>query len=66
MLRAIFRTYRSAYAGLPRDVWLLSAMLVVNRAGSMVLPFLSLYLTQVRGLSVVTAGRLLSAAIWRW
>jgi predicted MFS family arabinose efflux permease len=60
MLRTVLRAYRSAYANLPRDIWMLSAILVVNRAGSMVLPFLSLYLTQVRGLPVAAAGRMLS------
>jgi predicted MFS family arabinose efflux permease len=60
MIRTIFRAYRSAYAGLSREVWLLALVLVVNRAGSMVLPFLSLYLTQVRGLPIVAAGRILA------
>lgn len=60
MLRAIARAYRSAYTGLPRDLWVLSAILVVNRAGSMVLPFLSLYFTQVCEMPVAQAGRLLS------
>jgi len=44
---------------LPRDVWLLFFTLLVNRAGTMVLPFLTLFLTGRRGLSVVEAGRLL-------
>jgi len=60
VLRAIARAYRSAYTGLPRDLWVLSAILVVNRAGSMVLPFLSLYFTQVRGMPIAQAGRRLS------
>jgi predicted MFS family arabinose efflux permease len=60
MIRTIARAYRSAYAGLPRELWLLSAVLVVNRAGSMVLPFLSLYLTQVRGLPIAAAGKILA------
>lgn len=60
MIRTIARAYRSAYAGLPRELWLLSLVLTVNRAGSMVLPFLSLYLTQVRGLPIASAGRILA------
>ena len=60
MIRAIANAYRAAYRGLPRDVWLLALTLLVNRAGSMVLPFLSLYLTQARGLPAAAAGRLLS------
>jgi MFS family permease len=57
--RPIVRLYRDAYSGLPRDLWLLAAVTLVNRAGSMVLPFISLYLTQQRGISVVAAGRII-------
>jgi predicted MFS family arabinose efflux permease len=56
VLRRIVRVYRDAYSGLPRDLWLLSLITFVNRSGSMVLPFISLYLTQKRGLSVTAAG----------
>jgi predicted MFS family arabinose efflux permease len=71
MFRSIARTYRAAFSGLPRDVWLLSIVLMVNRAGSMVLPFISLYLTQEKGLDVTTAGAVLSlyglgSAIGSW
>lgn len=60
MLRTIVRTYRSAYSGLSRDLWLLSFVLLVNRAGAMVLPFISLYLTHERGYPVAVAGRVLA------
>jgi MFS family permease len=42
--------------GLPRAVWVLSGALLVNRAGSMILPFLVLYGTRERGLSAEQAG----------
>lgn len=42
--------------GLPREVWILFTATLVNRSGSMVLPFLVLYLTRDRGLSAATAG----------
>ncbi len=35
-------------AGLPREVWLLCASTLVNRLGTMALPFLVLYLTDGR------------------
>ncbi len=41
---------------LPREVWFLSLAILVNRAGTMVLPFLTLYLTVDRGFSPGTAG----------
>jgi predicted MFS family arabinose efflux permease len=55
-LRAMLSAYRAAFAGLPRDVWLLAGALLVNRAGTMVLPFLSLYLTRDLDLSAAKAG----------
>jgi predicted MFS family arabinose efflux permease len=60
LIRTIARTYRAAYSGLPRECWLLFCTLLVNRAGGMVLPFVTLYLTQARGLSVAAAGRILA------
>jgi predicted MFS family arabinose efflux permease len=59
VIRSILRTYRDAFSGLPRDLWLLAFIALVNRAGSMVLPFISLYLTLQRGFSIVGAGRVL-------
>ncbi len=41
---------------LPRPVWLVAASQLVNRAGSMVLSFLVLYLTRERGFSAEQAG----------
>lgn len=60
MIRPIIRVYTSAFSGLPRDVWLLSAVVLINRAGSMVLAFLSLYLKEKFGLTATQAGLLLS------
>ena len=41
---------------LPREVWYLCLAILINRAGTMVLPFLTLYLTLDRKLSPGTAG----------
>ena len=54
--RSLYSAYRAAFAGLPREVWLLAGALLVNRAGTMVLPFLSLYLTRDLGLTAAAAG----------
>ncbi len=43
-------------AGLPRELWVLFVATLVNKAGSMVLPFFVLYLTREAGLSVQTAS----------
>jgi predicted MFS family arabinose efflux permease len=60
MLRALVRSYRDAFSGLPRQVWVLASCLFVNRVGMMVLPFLALYLTDERGYGVDAAGRMVS------
>lgn len=48
-MAAIFRLYYQAYQGLPRVVWLLSSLLLVSNCGSMVLPFLTIYLAKIEG-----------------
>lgn len=59
-MRRVITAYRLSFSGLPRPVWLLAGALLVNRAGTMVLPFLSLYLTRELGFSAVRAGQILS------
>ncbi|HEV2843775.1 MAG TPA: MFS transporter [Thermoanaerobaculia bacterium] len=60
MFRSIANTYREAFSGLSRPVWLLSLATLVNRAGTMVLPFLALYLTQERDFTTAQAGQALA------
>jgi len=59
-LPALRSSLREALGGLPRAYWALWVGLLVNRVGSFVVPFLSLYLTQQRGYSVAEAGGLVS------
>ena len=42
--------------GLPRDVWVLAIATLINRAGTMVLPFLVLYVTRELGFGASQAG----------
>jgi len=46
--------------GLPRDLWILFLTTLINRAGTMVLPFLVLYLTRELGLSISQAGLIMA------
>jgi predicted MFS family arabinose efflux permease len=55
----ILRLYAEAFRGLPPMVWRLSIGLFVNRAGTMVLPFLSLYLVRELGFSTGEASLIL-------
>lgn len=52
--------YVQAYSGLPRRAWILFAVNLVNASGSMVIFFLSLYLTRKIGFSPARAGQTLS------
>ncbi|MEZ0484083.1 MFS transporter [Fibrella aquatica] len=56
----IQQLYRNAYSGLSRPVWLLAGVMLINRSGTMVLPFLSLYLTRHLHYSVEQAGIVLA------
>ncbi len=60
MIQAAARTYLHAFAGLSRETWLLSVIMLINRSGTMVLPFMTLYLTSDKmGYSVSQAGYVL-------
>jgi predicted MFS family arabinose efflux permease len=60
MLAGVVASYREAYSGISRPVWLLSAANLINRSGTMVLPFLALYLTREQGFTAVEAGQALA------
>lgn len=56
------RTFvRVRAGGLPGAFWVLWGGTLVNRLGSMVNPFLSLYLTGIRGVPIGTTGLILAA-----
>ncbi|WP_328972322.1 MFS transporter [Streptomyces sp. NBC_00239] len=59
--RALIDGYADAYRGLRPEVWLLALVMFVNRAGTMVVPFLSLYLTRELGMGAGTVGAVLAA-----
>src|SRR5512137_1223674 len=58
--RFIKNEYAQAYSGLPGRAWILFAVNLINSSGSMVLFFLSLYLTRKLGFSPAKAGAVLS------
>ncbi len=60
MFKKIADVYRQAYSGLPGRAWILFTVNLVNSSGSMVLFFMSLYLTRNLGLSPTRAGAALS------
>lgn len=56
----LLKFYLKAYAGISPPVWMLSVVLLINRSGSMVLPFLSIYLSNELGFSLGQTGIVLS------
>src|SRR5258706_5164158 len=57
MLGRTISLYTNAYSGLSKSTWLLSLVMLVNRSGTMVIPFMTIYLTQPSmGYSIGQAG----------
>ncbi len=55
MLSTTINLYRNAYTGINRRMWLLSVVMFINRSGTMVLPFMTLYCKHI-GYSTRQAG----------
>jgi MFS family permease len=55
MLQASLNLYRNAYSGLSKQMWWLALVMFINRSGTMVIPFLTVYLTS-KGYSIAQAG----------
>lgn len=60
MLLASIQLYRNAYSGLSRQIWWLAFVMFINRSGTMVIPFLTVYLTS-KGYSIAQAGYVMAA-----
>ena len=56
----LFELYKSSFQGLSKDVWYLAVIYLVNRCGEMVIPFMSVYLTQQLGFSKTQTGVVLT------
>jgi len=56
MFSLVIRSYRQSFAGLTPQIWWLSLVLLINRSGTMVAPFLTMYLTQHLHYSLTEAG----------
>lgn len=56
VIKRVLNAYLQSYAGLSRDVWMLSLVMLINRSGAMVVPFLAVYLTQELGFTKFETG----------
>ena len=59
MLRLRDNIYTRSAKGVSKDVWLLALVMFINRSGAMVLPFLSIYLNQELGISLIDCGTIM-------
>lgn len=55
MLSSTINLYRNAYTGVNRRMWLLAVVMLINRSGTMVLPFMTLYCKHI-GYTTKQAG----------
>jgi predicted MFS family arabinose efflux permease len=60
-MRNIWRFFLSSFDGLSKEVWWLALITLINRAGTMVIPFLSLYLKDSLELSLQQIGWIMTA-----
>lgn len=55
-MKTFFNSYLNTYRGIAKEIWFLSIVTFINRAGAMVIPFLSLYLIDQKGFSLPQVG----------
>lgn len=56
MLKSSFQKYINNFKGFSREIWILAIITFINRAGTMVLPFLTRYLKEDLGFSYGQVG----------
>ena len=61
MIKRTIIGYQNSFRGLSKEVWWLALITFINRAGTMVLPFLSLYLTADLKLTLGQVGWIMTA-----
>ncbi len=59
-MKKLLHLYLDSYRGLSKSAWMLSLVMLINRAGAMVIPFLGIYMTQSLHFSLQDTGTVLS------
>lgn len=60
-MKQFWNNYIESYKGLSNPTWILALVMFINQSGSMVLPFLGVYMTTVLNFSFQNVGIVLSA-----
>ncbi|MBB5436815.1 putative MFS family arabinose efflux permease [Pedobacter sp. AK017] len=59
-MKEFFRLYLEAYRGLSTPAWMLALVMLINRSGAMVIPFLGVYMVNHLNFSIEDTGTVLS------
>jgi len=60
-MKTLFKNYINTFRGLSQEVWWLALITLINRAGTMVIPFLTLYLRESLNFTLGDVGWIMSA-----
>ena len=60
-MKSVISLYKNAFGGLSPAAWMLALVIFINRSGTMVIPFLSVYLTSSLGFTLVETGWVMGA-----
>lgn len=60
MLAYTIQLYKNAYSGLSKNSWYLCIVMLINRSGTMVVPFMSIYCIQQLHFSIIQAGTVMA------
>lgn len=60
-MKKLYSNYLNTFKGLSKEVWWLALITFINRSGTMVIPFLSLYLTESLHYTLENVGWIMSA-----
>ncbi|WP_299254692.1 MFS transporter [uncultured Lacinutrix sp.] len=55
-MKKLYANYIDSFSGLSKEIWWLALITLINRAGTMVIPFLSIYLTDDLDISIGNVG----------
>ena len=59
-MKRLWKLYLGSYEGLSKPVWMLALIMLINRSGAMVIPFLGVYMTQSLNFTLTETGTVLS------
>ena len=59
-MKRVVEVYKGAFTGLSPATWWLSLVMLINRSGTMVIPFMTLYLVQTKNYPIGKTGMVMA------